>query len=278
MAKNIIDVSSHNGAIDWTKVKGNTDGAIIRLGYRGYSSKGTLKTDVNFVANIKGAINQGIPVGVYWFTTAISKAEAIAEADYVAEALKGYKLSFPVYLDSEYSNKDHNGRSDNLTKAQRTAYAIAFLERMKELGFDVGVYASDSWFVSNLDLSQLKSYSLWVAKYSSSKPKYVSGYDGWQYTSEGRCPGISGNVDKSYIYRDFVKTGVEAMDEKQLKELIKNTIKEELAGANTTTSASLSAEFEEAKAAGITDGSRPGGYMTREQGAVMALRAAKNLK
>lgn len=203
MSKTVIDVSSHNGSIDWTKVK--ADGVMIRLGYRGYG-QGTLEMDKQYPANVRGCINNGIPFGVYWFTTAISAEEGIAEADFVLRNISSYTLSLPVIIDSEYSNAHQNGRSDKLSKSTRTAAVRAFCERIKSAGLVPGVYASESWFKSQLDISSLP-YFIWCAKYSASKPTYPTELNAWQYTSSGSMPGINTNVDHSYWYTDFGKFG-----------------------------------------------------------------------
>ena len=180
MSKTVIDVSSHQGSINWAAVKG-IDGVLIRLGYRGYGH-GTLEIDKQFLANTRGCISNGIHFGVYWFTTAISAAEGKAEADFVL-------------------NK--NGRSDQLGRAARTAAVKAFCERIADAGYTAGIYASESWFKSQLDMTQLP-YRIWCAKYSSSKPTYPAEMDAWQYTSSGTVPGIIGKVDHSHWYADFI--------------------------------------------------------------------------
>lgn len=214
MSKTVIDVSSHNGSINWSAVKG-IDGVIIRLGYRGYG-QGTLEKDTQFLLNVHGCVNNGIPFGVYWFTTALNAAEGKAEAEFVLKNIADYKIAFPIFIDSEYSNAKQNGRSDKLSKSVRTAAVKAFCERIKEAGYVPGIYASESWFKSQLDMSQLP-YRIWCAKYSSSKPAYPAEIDAWQYTSSGKVTGIIGNVDHSHWYVDLtgeVKT-----------ETIKKTVK-----------------------------------------------------
>lgn len=199
----VLDVSKYNTINDYSAAAAEIDGVIMRTGYRGYGSSGTLVKDNLFDTHMSGFTGK-TKIGVYWFTQAISEAEAIAEANYVYNIIKNHHIDFPVYIDSEYSNSDHDGRADSLSKADRTAYVIAFCDRMIELGYRAGVYASDSWYKSNLDLSQLyaKDYSLWVARYSTTSPIYVSGYDGWQYTSSGSLSGIPGRIDLSHFYND----------------------------------------------------------------------------
>lgn len=200
--KNVIDVSTWQGDINWAKVKGNCDGAIIRAGYRGYGSKGILATDARFKKNIKDATAQGIPVGVYFLSQALNEAEAREEAEYVIDLIKGYKITYPVYIDIEYAEPNGKGRADKLKKSVRTTNAIAFLETIKKAGYIPGVYSSTSWFRDNLEDDRLTAYSHWVAHYAA-KCGYTGKYDMWQYSDSGTIPGISGNVDKNFCYRNF---------------------------------------------------------------------------
>lgn len=205
MATEIIDVSQFNTITSWAAVaaSGTVKGAIIRAGYRGYGTKGTLVTDSKFHTNMSAAIAAGLPVGVYFVTQAVTEAEAIAEADYVVSLCKSYKLTYPIYWDSENGNNG-KGRADHgmLSKATRTACAAAFCKRIKQLGYTPGVYASQSWFQDDLDCNSLTGYSLWVAKYSSIAPTLAK-YDAWQYTDSGSVAGITGKVDMSHWYQSY---------------------------------------------------------------------------
>lgn len=196
--KFVIDVSSHNGTIDWASVK--VDGVIIRLGYRGYS-QGTLTMDTQFNNNIQGCIKNNLAFGVYWFTTAINEKEAVEEAEYVMNAVKNLKLWFPIFIDTEYSNANKNGRSDKLGKATRTAVVKAFCDRIEKSGYVAGVYASESWFKDMIDVNQLP-YRYWIANYSR-RPTYHN-FDGWQRTSTAKVNGVSTNVDVSEWLSDRV--------------------------------------------------------------------------
>lgn len=192
--KKIIDLSEFNSVKLFDKVKKDCDGIIFRAGYRGYGKAGNLMTDSAFEKNIAAAVSQGIQVGSYWVTQAVNESEARNEADYLHNLLKAYKLDLGVYLDSEYGNSGRTGRADKLSKSVRTKCVMAFLERMKELGYNkVGIYSSESWFRDQLDYEQLSKYIIWCAKYSSTKPAIK--YDGWQKTDKGKIDGIDGNVD-----------------------------------------------------------------------------------
>lgn len=210
MSKKVIDVSVNQGSIDWAKVKAQVDGAIIKAGYRGYET-GKIVTADSFKANADACRLYGIPFGVYFMSQAITKAEAEEEASWIAEAVKGYTLQMPVYIDSELSNNVGDvGRADNLTAAQRTAVVAAFCDKVKALGHVPGIYASAAWYREHLIQSELKGkgYNIWVASYGSNdgnvpsdKPSVTLSYNGWQYTSVGRITGISTNVDLS-IFAD----------------------------------------------------------------------------
>lgn len=204
----VLDVSKYNTISNYASCASSVSGVIIRCGYRGYGSSGSLQKDNHFDTHYNG-FNGKTKIGMYWFSTAINTSEAIAEANYVYNLINGKNVNFPVYIDSEFSNSSHTGRSDSLSKSARTAITIAFCDRIKQLGYRAGVYASDSWFRDHLDLSQLKAkgYSLWVAKYSSSAPTYVNSYDAWQYTSTGSVAGTSGRVDLSHFYNDVAGWG-----------------------------------------------------------------------
>lgn len=191
----VIDVSQFNGSISWTKVKKDCDGAIIRVGYRGYGS-GTLVTDSNFKKNIAEARKAKVAVGVYFVTQAVNLAEAKQEARYTIDLIKRYKLNYPIFIDSENGNNGR-GRADagKLSKTQRTAILKAFCKEVEKLGYKAGVYASESWFIYNCDYKALSKWFIWCAKYSATAPSIK--YDAWQYTSTGKVNGVTGNVDIS---------------------------------------------------------------------------------
>ena len=192
-----IDVSKWNGTIDWNAVaNAGIDFAIIRVGYRGYSA-GTLVEDPYFKQNIAGATKAGIKVGLYFFTQAITEAEAVEEASMAISLVSGYQLQLPIYFDTE--DVEGNGRADKMSVAARTAITKAFCETVRNAGYLPGVYASTSWYNNQLNASELAGYDIWVAHYAN-----VCGFKGryhmWQYTSSGSVPGIKGRVDLNIRY------------------------------------------------------------------------------
>lgn len=198
-AKFGIDVSKWNREIDWHRVKNDgVEFAIIRLGYRGWTS-GSLVEDPYFTANIRGAINAGIPVGVYFFTQAINVMEAVEEASMVINLVADYQLDYPIFIDSEATGTGGRGRADNLSTPLRTEITHAFMETIRSAGYHAGVYAARSWLYNQLDMTQLSEYIVWLAEYRD-VPLYSGYYQMWQYTSKGRIDGIEGNVDLNLSY------------------------------------------------------------------------------
>lgn len=193
-----IDVSKWQAHIDWNAVAtAGIDFAIIRVGYRG-SATGVLVEDPYFKANISGATKAGIKVGVYFFTQAITEAEAVEEASMAMELVKGYHLDFPIFIDTEGSG----GRADNLSKTNRTKIVKAFCKTVQNGGYKAGIYASKSWYNDNLYADELSTYFIWVAQYNT-ECNYTGKYDMWQYTSKGSIPGIDGNVDMNICYTNM---------------------------------------------------------------------------
>jgi GH25 family lysozyme M1 (1,4-beta-N-acetylmuramidase) len=170
---------------------------IIRCGYRG-SSQGALIDDPMFATNIKGATAAGLKVGVYFFTQAIDEVEAVEEASMVLDRIKGYRISYPVFLDVESSG----GRADGISTETRTAVCKAFCATIQNAGYTAGVYANKTWFTSKINASALSSYKIWLAQYAAA-PTYSGRYDIWQYTSKGQVSGISGNVDMNLSYLGY---------------------------------------------------------------------------
>lgn len=207
MSKLVIDVSQFQGTIDWKTVAPQVSAAIIRLGYRGYGSAGTLTTDPKWKENIEGAIAAGLPVGAYWCSQALSDAEALEEARYCISKLQGYKLTYPVLLDSEIMAPNASGRADKIGKARRTQYGLTWARAMRDAGYIVGLYCSESWYTAEIDGYAFDDdgFDIWIAKYSQYAPKYRC--DAWQFTSTARMDGISTNVDQNHVYKDYGDDG-----------------------------------------------------------------------
>jgi len=192
-----IDVSKYNGDIDWDKVRNaGIQFAIIRAGYRG-SSTGALVEDPYFRQNMQGALAAGLKVGVYFFTQAVNEVEAVEEASMVMQLCKDYKLTYPIFIDTEGAGGD--GRADGLGVTERTAVCKAFCETIESANYTSGVYASRNWFNHNLYMGDLDKYAIWLAEYRD-EPQYGGKYQFWQYTSSGYVDGIEGRVDLDITY------------------------------------------------------------------------------
>lgn len=183
----LIDVSHHNGVIDWGAVKGSVDGAIIRCGF---GDNIAAQDDKEWERNADECTRLGIPFGAYLYSYAESDAQARSEADHMLRLVKEYKLSFPVYLDLEQAG----------TESYAPKGAQIFCSIMEQAGYYTGVYANQNWWQSYLT-SLGDRYTKWVARYSTSKPAISC--DIWQYTSNGSVPGINGNADLNECYKDF---------------------------------------------------------------------------
>ena len=194
-----IDVSKWNGGIDWKAVKNSgVSYVIIRCGYRG-STTGALIEDPKFRSNIQGAQNAGLKVGVYFFTQAVNEVEAVEEASMVLSLIKGYNISYPVFLDVEASN----GRGDAISADTRTAVCRAFCQTIQNSGYKAGIYANKTWFTSYMNTPSLTGYKIWLAQYAAAPSYTRTKYDMWQYSSKGKVSGISGNVDMNISYLGY---------------------------------------------------------------------------
>ena len=187
-----IDISKHNGNIDWQKVKAQgIDFAIIRAGY----GKVISQKDQNFEKNYAGAKAAGIPVGAYWYSYALTPAEAVAEALTFMKAIEGKKFEYPVWLDVEETSQFHTG------KKNVSAMIRAFCTEMEKAGYWVGVYSYRSAIQSYIDDEVQKRYSIWAAEWS--KTLHCDGAAMWQYSKKGSVDGINGAVDLDISYVDY---------------------------------------------------------------------------
>lgn len=189
-----VDVSIHQGWIDWEKVK--ADGyefAIIRVGYRGYGEKGLVCLDEKFDTNIQNAQAAGLDVGVYFFAQAINEEEAKEEAEFVLEHIAGYELQLPVVYDPE-SILDDEARTDDVSGEQFTKNTEVFCSMIEEAGYQPMIYSNMLWEAYELNLEYLEEYPIWYADYEPF-PQTPYHFDFWQYTNEGSVNGIEGRTD-----------------------------------------------------------------------------------
>lgn len=190
-----IDVSYHNGTIDWKKVKqSEVEYAIIRCGY-GTNDKN--QDDKKWEENVKGCIDNNIPYGVYLYSYADTVEKASSEADHAIRLLQGKKFKYPVYYDLE-----EEAIRKRLSKTEIANIAKTFCNKLSAKGYTVGIYANKDWFTNYLTDSCFNNWTKWVAQYNT-VCNYQGKYDMWQCSSTGRVPGISGNVDLNYSYSPF---------------------------------------------------------------------------
>lgn len=198
-----IDVSEHQGHIDWEQVKAaGVDFAMIRVGYRSYGG-GDITFDEFFAENLAGANAAGVKTGVYFFSQAITTDEAIAEADAVIDAIAPYDITYPVVYDWE-TIYDDDARTDVVSVEQLTDNCVAFCERVKSSGYTPMIYQNLRATLFKLDIPRLTDYDFWLAEYSD-KPSYYYDYKMWQYSESGVVPGIEGNVDLNISFKDYSK-------------------------------------------------------------------------
>ena len=190
-----IDVSYHNGTIDWKRVKqSEVEYAIIRCGY-GTNDKS--QDDKKWEENVKGCTDNNIPYGVYLYSYADTVEKASSEADHAIRLLQGKKLKYPVYYDLE-----EDKLRDKISKQTIADIAQTFCDKLSAKGYTVGIYANKDWFTNYLTDSRFNNWTKWVAQYNT-VCNYKGKYDMWQCSSTGRVPGISGNVDLNYSYSPF---------------------------------------------------------------------------
>ena len=192
-----IDVSEHQGRIDWNAVKASgIDFAILRVGFGAPSWGG--RVDYQFNRNISECERLGIPYGVYIYSYAFDNQQAADEASMVINCLSGHNPRLPVYYDLEDNSIIANGRQTGIASR-----AQVFCNRISDAGYEPGIYANLNWFNNILTDSVFKSSSWdhWIAQYNS-QCDYTGNYSFWQYKSNGKVPGINGNVDMNYAYVD----------------------------------------------------------------------------
>ena len=195
MQRLLIDVSEHNGTINWEQAKSHIDGAILRCGY---GMDIASQDDKQWARNVAECERLGIPYGVYIYSYATNTDRAKSEAQHVLRLIQGHKLSYPVYFDMEEPG----------TEGAAVANAIAFGNIVEAAGYWCGVYYNRNWH-NNVIKGQLDRFTRWGAGYGTNngqkQDKYKPGFgeDIWQYSSVGSVPGISGGVDVNVCYRDF---------------------------------------------------------------------------
>ena len=194
-----IDVSSWQGNINWEKVKNSDiDFVMIRCGFRGLSTD-DIVLDSKFIYNIEQANAYDIPVGIYFYSTAINEIEVLEEASFVLNAIKDYKVTSPVVYDFETF---HSNRAEGVSDKIINKNALKFLDYIRGHGYYSMLYGNQGSLIKNWDMNYFLEYDVWLAQYID-----VATYDGeysmWQYSDHGRVDGISGYVDLNVSYYDY---------------------------------------------------------------------------
>ena len=215
-----IDVSHFQGNIDWNKVKGNIDFAILRLGWIGNNNNHTL--DTKFETYYNACKSTGIPIGIYVYNYCNSEDTVKSGAEWTVNQLKDKGIDLPIYIDME------DRSIENLGKDKLTSICIAFNTVIENAGYWAGVYANLNWYTNYLNKDTIKArYTTWVAHYGISQDRYVGQYDMLQYSDTGKISGISGNVDMDIMYRDLIneiKESSTGTDKKTVEELAREVI------------------------------------------------------
>lgn len=200
VAKLGIDVSSHNGEIDWDAVAAQgIDFAYVRVGYRGYT-EGYIQDDEYANANMSGAMSSGIDAAVYFFSQAITEQEAIEEADYACDFVDAYGVGdYPVAFDMEENNVADE-RVMHLSTTEKTAIAMAFCKEVESRGYTPIIYGNDHWLDGEFKLEIIaNSYDLWLAQYAS-RPSPSYRFLIWQYSDSATIDGIEGGCDMNLMF------------------------------------------------------------------------------
>ena len=197
-ARQGVDVSEHQGEIEWDRVAGDgVEFALLRIGYRG-GTEGRLNTDARFEENYRLARAAGLDVGVYFFSQATGEEEALAEADCVLQALEGRKLDLPVFFDWEVAEIE-GARSAGVDGDTVSRCAEAFCRRIAAGGYRAGIYFNRQQGYYDYDLAALDDYAFWVSDPNDWTDFYYA-VSLWQYSFTGRVEGISGQVDRDLLF------------------------------------------------------------------------------
>lgn len=199
VSQTAVDVSDLQGKIDWERVsEDGIDFAMIRLGRRGYT-EGNIYLDDYYYENVSGVQSEGMPFGVYFFSQAITKDEAIEEANFVIKHLSGSGISYPVVFDHE-PVESADGRANNLSKNELTHITKAFCQKIEDAGYTPMIYGN-AFDMKRLNLNDLKGIDVWYAEYESSQPTGQFDFAMWQYSSTANVSGINTQADLSILFK-----------------------------------------------------------------------------
>lgn len=199
-----VDVSAFQHDVDWNQVKASgVQFAMLRLGYRGWGSKGTLVEDEYIRQNLAGTAAAGLPIGVYFFSQATTLDEVLEEIEFMLSILGDYRLDYPIVLDWEVPEAAE-ARTRSVDRRTLTNMLRFFCDEMSGRGFDPMIYFNWTQSSRMLYLNELEDYPFWLALYQD-RMTYPFRIDMWQYTSTGHVPGIEGEVDLNLYIPDLRK-------------------------------------------------------------------------
>ena len=196
-----VDLSKYNGDVDFAKAKeAGIEFAMLRLGSRGYGT-GVISLDEKFVHYAQNAALNNIPIGAYFYSQAITEAEAVEEANYIVGAIGGFTVKYPIAIDLETVTEDE-ARTAKLTVKERTAIVKAFCDTVKSFGYKPAIYATRDMLIAGLDLEELQGIDTWLADYTR-PTDYPYKFTMWQYTNKGKIDGINGEVDLDLSFVNY---------------------------------------------------------------------------
>ncbi len=194
-----VDISKETGDVDFSKLKkAGVQFVMIKVGARGYGN-GQITLDDHFAEYMKAASEAGLNIGVYFFSQAITKEEALEEANLVYQNIKDYKITYPIAFDMEKITGDIS-RIDTLTKEEKSNIALVFLQSLKDVGYKGIIYGNKEWLIQQINLSTVGSFDIWLSQIGD-VPDYPYKFSMWQYTQSGKIDGITGdaNLDICFI-------------------------------------------------------------------------------
>ena len=196
-----VDLSKYQKKVDFAAIQAEgIDFCMLRVGSRGYST-GTIQADEMFETHLAGANAVGMPVGLYFYSQAVTEAEAVEEANYVISKIGQNKITYPIAFDMEFVEND-TSRIETLTREEKTNIALAFLKRIEEAGYTAMLYGNKEWLLKRIDIAKVEQYDIWLTQ-EDDIPDYPYLFSMWQYTRQGEVFGIDGYVDLNISFIDY---------------------------------------------------------------------------
>lgn len=196
-----VDISKENGDVNFDRLKkAGVQFVMIKVGARGYGN-GQIALDDHFAEYMKAATEAGLNIGVYFFSQAVTKEEALEEANLVYENIKGYKITYPIAFDMEKITGDIS-RTDTLTKEEKSNIALVFLQALKDVGYKGIIYGNKEWLIQQINLSTVGAFDIWLSQVGK-VPDYPYKFSMWQYTQSGKIDGITGDANLDICFLNY---------------------------------------------------------------------------